>query len=334
MAAVFAGFLLALMLRFPLEALDAAASGLRVFSQGVLPALFPYMVLCQLLTPALCRMRRIPRALPVAALAFMGGSPGGARLISLLREQGALNSRQTRLLAALTGTCSPMFLLGTVSVWASSRALGVAVLAAHWLGSVLCALCIWPFLKPESVPKSSAPAAVEPVSFAKAVQGSALAMLTVCGCIVLMSVAACLCGCAFPVFTRTAQAFLHAALEMAGGSRAIISLGFPPREAAVCVCAAISFGGVSILLQNLSFLRPVGVPAVFLCGCRALHALFSAALVYALYPLCARVIPAASLAPTAPSPLLMAALFTSLALAAALVMLFRRSGKAKGLPAK
>ena len=141
MAAVFAGFLLALMLRFPLEALDAAASGLRVFSQGVLPALFPYMVLCQLLTPALCRMRRIPRALPVAALAFMGGSPGGARLISLLREQGALNSRQTRLLAALTGTCSPMFLLGTVSVWASSRALGVAVLAAHWLGSALCALC-------------------------------------------------------------------------------------------------------------------------------------------------------------------------------------------------
>ncbi len=325
MAAVFAGFLLALMLRFPLDAVDAAAGGLRVFAQGVLPALFPYMVLCQLITPALGRLRRVPRALPVTALAFLGGSPGGARLIALLRAQGALTDRQTRLLAALTGTCSPMFLLGTVSVWASSRALGVSVLLAHWLGAALCALCVRPFLKPgESACAAPAPDAA-PVSFAGAVQGSALAMLTVGGCITLMSVAARLCACAFPVFTSTAQAFLHAALEMAGGSRAIISLGFPPREAAVCVCAAISFGGVSILMQNLAFLRPAGVTAGFLLCCRAVHALLSGALVYGLYPLCARVIPAASLSPAAPSPLALFAAFSALALCAGVWSLRRRA---------
>lgn len=297
MAAVFAGFLLALMLRYPMQSVQAAADGLHTFAQGVLPALFPYMALCQLLSPALARMRRVPRALPVTALAFLGGSPGGARLIALLCAQGALSPRQTRMLAALTGTCSPMFLLGTVSAWACSHALGVCLLLSHWMGAALCALCVRAFDRsemPQSAAPGSSPPPETPPSLASAVQGSAQAMLTVGGCIALMTVAARLCACAFPALGSGAQAALHAALEMAGGAHAILSLGLPPRTAAVCVCAAVSFGGVSVLLQNLSFLRTVGISVPYLALCRALHALFAAALCRLLYPLLSRALPAAA----------------------------------------
>ena len=119
-------------------------------------------------------------------------------------------------------------------------------------------------------------------------------MLTVGGCIALMTVAARLCACAFPARGSGAQAALHAALEMAGGAHAILSLGLPPRTAAVCVCAAVSFGGVSVLLQNLSFLRTVGISVPYLALCRALHALFAAALCRLLYPLLSRALPAAA----------------------------------------
>ena len=304
MAAVFAGFLLALMLRYPMQSVQAAADGLRTFAQGVLPALFPYMVLCQLLSPALSRMRRVPRALPVTALAFLGGSPGGARLIALLCAQGALTPRQMRTFAALTGTCSPMFLLGTVSAWACSHALGVCLLLSHWLGAALCALCVRAFDRCGASPSAALPPqplAPQGISLACAIQGSAQAMLTVGGCIALMTVAARLCACAFPALGSGAQAALHAALEMAGGTHAILSLGLPPRTAAVCVCAAVSFGGISVLLQNLSFLRPVGISVPYLTLCRALHALFAASLCRLLYPLLSRALPAAAFPVASPA---------------------------------
>ena len=132
MLAIAAGLLLACMVAYPVEAAQAAARGFSIWAAAVLPSLFPFMVCCQLLAasdaparlgaPFDGLMRRALRcpgeAAPLMLLGFMGGSPSGARMIASRRAEGALTRAEAERLACLTGTVSPMFLLGTLPVWA------------------------------------------------------------------------------------------------------------------------------------------------------------------------------------------------------------------------
>ena len=76
----------------------------------------------------------------------------------------------------------------------------------------------------------------------------------------------------FPVWqkARLLPALLHAALEVGGGSFALLDVGAPPW----LLCALCSFGGLSIWLQNLLFLSDIVRPAELLYW-RMLHGALS-----------------------------------------------------------
>ncbi len=301
MVAAVCGFSLILMLAFPAATMDAARQGLLLWAQAVLPALLPYLVCCQLLsaTGALSRLGtpldRLSRALlccpgeavPVALLAFLGGSPAGARLIALRHGQGAFTRAEAERLACLTGTVSPMFLLGTLPMWMRWPGAGVRLVAAHLIGALVAGLAFARCLRSDTLPM---PRIVRPtrapgnLSVGDAVSGAAQAMLTVGGCIVLATVAARLLSCAWPGMPPGVAAGAHALLEMAGGSAALIALPLSPRALLALVSAAVSFGGLSILAQNAAFLAPLGVRASVLLSARLLHAGIAAVLAWLLAP--------------------------------------------------
>ena len=93
-----------------------------------------------------------------------------------------------------------------------------------------------------------------PPDIPQAIADSVLAMLSVCGCMVLFSVLSALAARVAPL-SLYASAALLSVLEMAGGCNRILSLGLPANKAAPIVCAALSFGGLSVFLQNASFLK-------------------------------------------------------------------------------
>ena len=116
-----AGALLGGLMASPRAGAAAVLNGLTAFTQGVLPFLFPFSCLAQLLA---CGRRAPLWALRLTGM--LGGSPTGARLLAEVGDE-----RAARRSAMMTGGVSPMFFAGTLALWLDSRADGTILLASH-----------------------------------------------------------------------------------------------------------------------------------------------------------------------------------------------------------
>ena len=258
------GALAGAMLIFPLEAAAAAARGLALWATAVVPVLGPFMA-CMLMVAS-----RVGGGLPArAGLGWLCGSPGGARLMQTIRPRGRVALRG----AALSGTMSPMFFLGTVSAWLCDPKAGRMILLCHWLGALALGLLI---------PGKGETATAKPVPLplGQALGDTAQALLTVGLCMALGCVAARMAACALPGLPPMAAAGVQCALEVTSGVQALIALH--PPGAVPLVCAACSFGGLSLLLQNAAFWRDSGVKLWQLLALRMLHGLIAGLLCFAL----------------------------------------------------
>lgn len=269
---------LAALLRFPQVCMSSALEALRVWGLSVVPSLFPYMVFSRLLTGAL-RRRGMPAALCVPLLGLAGGSPSGAAAISGCARGGGLSRRALHMLAALTGTISPMFFLGTLQSWSGNALLSRRLLLAHLFGAAFAAAGAFLLGAVHGSEKGCAEsAAPSPAQEESPIVQSVQAVLNVGGCIIVYSVLAACASLLLPSSAQGLRAVLHAALEAAGGAHALIAAPLPQGMRAVLLAALTSFGGLSILSQNALFLRPLGLglPRLALYG--LLRALGAAAL--------------------------------------------------------
>jgi hypothetical protein len=228
-----------------------------LFARSVMPVLGPFMA-CMLLLSS-----RIPGGLGIrAVMGWLCGSPGGARLM----QPFALRGKTALRYAAMTGTMSPMFFLGTVGRWLGSAHMGRIILLSHVLGALGMGL-LFSRSSREKRP------ALAPMPFFLALQNSAQALLLIALCMMLGCTAAKMASCAFPGLPSAAAAMLQCTLEVTAGVRALIALSLPHTPA--LVCAACSVGGLSLLLQNASFWQESGVSLGKLCLLRLGHALFA-----------------------------------------------------------
>ena len=248
---------LAALLRFPQVCMGSALEALRVWGLSVVPSLFPYMVFSRLLSGAL-RRRGSPAVLCVSTLGLAGGSPSGAAALSGCAHSSGLSHRTLHALAALTGTISPMFFLGTLQSWTGDSLLARRLLLAHLFGAVLSAACVFLLAGAQSAEESPLRSSTPPSSQEESpIAQSVQAVLNVGGCIIVYSVLAACASLLLPPSAGVLRAVLHAALEAAGGAHALVSA--PTGICAVLLAAMTSFGGLSILTQNALFLRPLGL---------------------------------------------------------------------------
>lgn len=257
------GAVVGLLMLYPQDAMEAARNACRLWATGVMPALFPYMVFSQLLASGCAGSGG-----PLVPLSMLGGSPSGAKLIEL----AGLSPERAQRLAALCATASPLFILGTLSG-------GMRMLLAHWLG----ALVAWAFVrllthrhKEEPLPTGRKTVEAVRLGLPEAVRDAALAMLSVCGCMAVFSVLSALLDRLLPL-PGALSTFLACVLEMAGGCAKIQALGLPEAIAAPLLCATVSFGGLSVFMQNAAFLKPAGVNLCTQFLARVVHALAAGA---------------------------------------------------------
>ena len=254
------GALAGAMIAFPREAAEAALAGLRLWAGSVVPVLGPFIACMLMLTS------RVGGGIWLkTGWSWLCGSPGGARL---MQDAGLKGSDALRS-AAMTGTMSPMFFLGTVSAWLGCAAAARLILACHIFSAFLIGACFPKRMEGKPPPPS-------PLPLGAAVRESALALLTVGVCMMLGCIAARMAGCAFPRLPSWAAAGMQCALEVTAGVRALIALNTP--YTAPLICAACSFGGLSILLQNAVFWQESGVTALQLLGLRLAHSVLSGCL--------------------------------------------------------
>jgi len=261
-----------LLLLFPSDASSAAYDALRIWGLDVVPSLFPYMVLCQALSSALSGRRLVLRHAAVA-LGLLGGSPSGSAALASAAEGAPMKRRRLFSLCALTGTLSPMFFLGPLSAW-TSPSIGRKLLLTHIGGALLASALLYAAPgSAVSTPRSAAP--LQPQE-RNPLMRSIHTVLSVGGCIVFFSAVS---GCIrplFPFLSESVLALLHAFSEISGGMRAMAQLNLSADLRLVLMSAAAGLTGVSVLIQNLLFLGPLGISFSTLLLIGALRAACSA----------------------------------------------------------
>lgn len=285
-----------LLMLFSEDCLRAATEAAAVFTSGVMPSLFPMMVLAGIPFKRSGKKRgAFSQGVSATLFGFAAGSPAGARRVAAMREAGQIGEDQAARLFVTVGVMSPLFFLGTLTLWTRNAQASLVMLAAHWLS----ALVVGGFLRrfPRLISQSawsgqpsiakSAGIAKQPTSaeadshtpsilsaLPGAIATAAHSLLSVCGAMMLFSivqaVVRALLTQLFPTWTAANAGLLsvfHAILEVGGGTNAVVKLFVAQGDHMYALlCALCSFGGLSIWMQNLAFTQQSIRPATLLLG--------------------------------------------------------------------
>ena len=313
----------ALVLAAPQAAAAGFASGTALCLQSVLPALFPFFVVCELLTTGpLPRFLLRPlqkvlgfqsaEAAQAVVLSWVGGYAVCARLAGQLYGAGRISRRDAALLQVL-GCCSgPGFVVGCVGgLLLDNVRLGVLLYAAQ-IGANLgagCALFVavsvgavgenlsmtqnvsdnGKALSPSRCDGS--PLAEGGKGLPAAISSAVTSSLSVCGCVVFFRVAGAVLRAVLPL----PAAVVGMALEVSAGCADWAALG--GRAALYGCCACLSVLGVSVWAQMQLFAGAAFCPRTLLCS-RAVHFV----LLQGIMHLCVRLLPGAVTACSTLSP--------------------------------
>lgn len=256
--------LAALMLLDSDTVLNAVNGAAGLFVRSVMPALFPMMVL-----NGLCaRLGGREQRWMTVCFCWLSGSPASAQRLEGLWERGGLAGRELLPMAAATGVMSPLFLVGSLGGRLPNPAGGWLMLTAHWLGALAAAGLIHGLSrrfssmeKAETVrpEERTAERASLLAALPDSLRQAGTALLSVCGAMMLFSILAAFFrqGLSFLLPGWAADhpevpALLWALLEIGGGAHALLDAS--AASDLPLLCALCSFGGLSILMQNLLFL--------------------------------------------------------------------------------
>ena len=258
--------LAALMLLDSGTVLNAVNGAAGVFVRSVMPALFPMMVL-----NGLCaRLGGREQRWMTVCFCWLSGSPASAQRMEGLWKRGEVAGRELLPMAAVTGVMSPLFFVGSLGSRLPGTAAGWLLLAAHWLGALAAAGLVHGLnhlsrrkTADAALPEERALRPAEPVSLLEALPDSLRqtgpALLSVCGAMMLFSILAALfrqgLSALLPGWAAIhpeLPAIFWAVLEVGGGAHALLDVSAAPDLP--LLCALCSFGGLSILMQNLLFL--------------------------------------------------------------------------------
>ena len=243
------------LITFPAETANTALQALTIWATSVVPVLFPYMFFSRLLCAALSTLR-LPAFLTVAVLGFLGGSPSGASLIAA--NASSLSERGLFTLCVLTGTISPMFILGSIQSWIDHPSMAGLFLLCHWLSAIVCACAVWLFYRGRRENRPIIPKVVN-LKFSNPISQSIDAMFQIGGCIILYSVLAGMLGKILHAFPAILP-FVHSMFEVSGGIHSLCQSILSPQLKYISIAAALGFSGFSILSQNHTMIQTLGMP--------------------------------------------------------------------------
>lgn len=279
-----------------------------MWAESVVPSLFPFMVITSLLggmgfarragaplAPLCRRLKLPPSAPPLFVLSWLSGYPAGSRCVAEHMSNSGANADDAKKLAALCSTSGPLFIVGTVGTRAfGDPAKGGLLLAVCTFSVIICVIFYCALSSPSKSTPYSLPAKNRGNALADSFYGAVSAVLLAGAFIVffytlgaamdnlkLFAPATALLG-SF-IGEDCAAALCRGCVEATGGIFALAAGG--GTFALPLAGFLITFGGASILAQQMAFLQKCGVSARFFVSFKFVQALLSFALVCALQPL-------------------------------------------------
>lgn len=285
---IFCAVCAGLLAAFPRQTAAGISHGLTLASGLFIPAMLPmyFLVFFIAETPAeavfrrilspLCRFFRFSDSAAIVLVSgFLGGYPSGAIAAKKQVERGVLSRDEAGRLLIFCVNPGPSFVIGAVggTLFGSVKA-GLLLLFAGWAASGVLALACRAKIKGKKPTAKRYTRTYNPLAaaFCDSISSAAGASLTACAAIALSCAAVSVLT---EIFGGGAM-ILSPLFEVTGGVGALSKTGSLP----LCA-AALGFGGVSVIIQIVSFsARFFGVKKLFFF--RLVHALLSAGFAAAL----------------------------------------------------
>lgn len=280
-----------LLLAFPAAAAGGVSRGLSVCGNLLIPSLFPFLVLVDLILYTgtadaagrfLFRPTRWLFGLPGSTaagilLSFVGGYPAGAAAAAGLLREKRITKEEARRMMRFCVCGGPGFLIGAVGVGMTGQVrTGVLLFVSSLLAALLIGITGAPLNARKAVvaPAAPPPCRSFPEAVCDAVYDACRAMLTLCGFVLLFSAVSSLAD-ATGVLTALPATLFACFTEVTSGcvaaSRAgefsLLLLGF-----------TVGFGGLSVHCQVAAALRGTGVITLSFFSARLLQGMLTAGL--------------------------------------------------------
>ena len=299
---IFSAAALSLMIAaMPSVAASAARDALNLCSAVLIPSLFPFFVCANLLLSLgaatlfskgagkiMMPVFKVSSAgaLPLV-LGLISGYPCGAMITCKMYETGSLSKNEAERLMAFTNNAGPLFIISSIGLsLLGSPKTGVLIYLSHISGAILCGVLLSFFGKRANDKSSKYKAPSRPAS--EAVPDAAKSIITLCGYVIFFSVLLSLLNkLQITAFLRSVMCFFgveYSCAEMISGGILEITSGIfmSGCRNIPCITALVSFGGISVLLQTLSFAKKSGLSMKYYIIGKILSGGFSAAAAHLL----------------------------------------------------
>ncbi len=270
---------------FPGRYMTAISDGLLLFVLTVLPAMLPFFFFSRLLTSldvaatlsdALEKpIRKLFNAPGVGGyiltMSMLSGYPIGAKLVSDCVENGICSSDEAKRLVAFTSTSGPLFILGTVGInMLGNYKAGVIILLCHYIGALINGLIFRGKTEPKKENAKLPPVRTDNI-LSEAINSSIAAVLAVGGYIAIFNMIIMIVQdirvLSFVADTLSrlglsyslCQGTLTGLIEITRGSYVLAASGQGLRKTVPVLAGIISFGGLSVTVQSMTFLSNAGI---------------------------------------------------------------------------
>lgn len=308
--AVLVGFFIVCLVADPKRYIASVYNGMLLFATSVAPALFPFFFFTRILTSVgtaqilgdalkkpIARFYNCPSVGGyVFFMSAISGYPVGSRLLSDLCAAGIIDRRQVKAISAFTSTSGPLFIVGTVgTVMFSSATFGYLLMAVHFAGALINGFIYR--IKAKDA-KEYGELVRTPPDFddllGKSMTSALTSLFIVGGYIAVFSMIADVLtdiglvdALAAPLVSLysavgwepdAAHGTVLGLIEITRGCLSIAQSGADIKTALPLVAGLLSFGGISVSLQSLTFLGNCKVRPLYYLATKTTQAVISFAL--------------------------------------------------------
>ena len=260
-------------------------NAISVWTLKVLPVLFPFFVFTRIIVNLsefktnkmdkfFNNIYRVPKfGFKIFLLSVISGYPMGAKLICTLNEQGIIQKKEAEKMMSFCSVSGPMFIIGTdgVNIFLSYKA-GLIILVANIIAALINGLI---YRKDKYVEKEVSYSGKKNDNIlSSSVYDATLSILMVCAYIVIsfliidvlinlhvidnLSNAICtIFNC--PQNFDTIKSSIIGIFEITRGIIELNNVNISLTLKTIIASGLIGFGGISILLQSLSFLNQLKI---------------------------------------------------------------------------
>ena len=288
--AVLVGFFVICLVIDPQRYIASVYNGIVLFATSVAPALFPFFFFTRILT-SVGTAQILGDALkkPIAKLyncpsvggyvffmSAISGYPVGSRLLSDLYSAGIIERRQAKAISAFTSTSGPLFVVGTVgTVMFGSASFGYLLLAIHFASAVINGF-IYRIKKDDA--KEYAELLRTPPDFDDLLGKSMTSALIVDALSAPLSSLYSAVGWD----PEMAHGTVLGLIEITRGCQSLSQCGSQIKTVLPVAAGLLSFGGLSVSLQSLTFLGNCKIRPLYYLATKTTQAAISFALAFAV----------------------------------------------------